>query len=163
MFGNFKVYPYNDRYLVSDQGYVKDIETGVVTNGHYDKKGYKRVYVGKTRRLSNIVLETFVGPRPEGYQCDHKNAIRDDDRLDNLHWVTPNENNQNPNTNRNRWLSKGGPIYVFVVGNKIIKITETYQEMARYLGLTDTTCHRFIHTNKQTNGGQILKVYTTKK
>ena len=55
--------------------------------------GYRRVRMNyKHRSLARIVLEAFVGPCPEGHECDHKNRERDDDRLVNLRWVTHSEN-----------------------------------------------------------------------
>ena len=58
--------------------------------------GYRQVWVnGKRRYLARIVLEAFVGPCPEGHECDHKNRDKLDNGLANLHWVTHSENNKN--------------------------------------------------------------------
>ena len=38
------------------------------------------------------VLSAWVCPRPEGYQCDHINGNPQDNRLENLEWVTRAEN-----------------------------------------------------------------------
>lgn len=43
--------------------------------------------------LHRIVMETFVGPCPEGLQVAHLNGRRDDPRLTNLAYVTAAENN----------------------------------------------------------------------
>lgn len=51
---------------------------------------------GKGRRHENIhvlVLEAFVGPRPEGMQAAHANGERNDNRVENLRWATPSSNN----------------------------------------------------------------------
>ena len=42
--------------------------------------------------LHQAVLYAWVGPPPEGYECDHLNGITTDNRLENLEWVTPAEN-----------------------------------------------------------------------
>lgn len=60
-------------------------------------RGYLRVYLYKMnepylRPIAHLVLETFVGPRPPGMECDHINRIVDDNRLVNLRWVTRTEN-----------------------------------------------------------------------
>jgi hypothetical protein len=39
-----------------------------------------------------LVLECFVGPRPEGMQCCHINGNPKDNRLENLRWGTPESN-----------------------------------------------------------------------
>lgn len=49
----------------------------------------RHVYVG----IHIAVLETFVGPRPEGYQAAHLNGKPGDPRLENLIWATVKENN----------------------------------------------------------------------
>ena len=37
----------------------------------------------------------FIGMPPEGKECDHINRVRDDNRLENLRWVTKIENERN--------------------------------------------------------------------
>ena len=37
----------------------------------------------------------FVGLPPKGMECDHINRVRDDNRLENLRWVTKIENEAN--------------------------------------------------------------------
>lgn len=59
--------------------------------------GYLRVALtseGKTkdRLVHTLVLETFVGPRPSGCEADHRNKVRSDNRLDNLHWLPKSVN-----------------------------------------------------------------------
>ncbi|MBX3017968.1 MAG: HNH endonuclease [Bdellovibrionaceae bacterium] len=49
---------------------------------------------GKTRskKVGHLVLETFVGPRPEGYHAAHLDGNKDNSSLSNMRWVTPTEN-----------------------------------------------------------------------
>ena len=42
--------------------------------------------------VHHLVLEAFVGPRPEGKECNHKNGVPSDNTLGNLEWVTHAEN-----------------------------------------------------------------------
>lgn len=46
------------------------------------------------RTLHSIVLETFVGPRPEGMEGCHNNGVRHDCRLTNLRWDTTKANHE---------------------------------------------------------------------
>ena len=49
--------------------------------------------LGRPRyQVHRLVLAAFVGPCPVGYQCAHLNNVRDDNRVENLAWVTPKEN-----------------------------------------------------------------------
>ena len=50
---------------------------------------------GKFIAVHRAVYETFVGEIPQGYEIDHINTIRDDNRVDNLRAVTPKENSNN--------------------------------------------------------------------
>lgn len=56
--------------------------------------GYLRVPLGHgvNKFVHCLVLQAFVGPRPEGMQCLHGNGKPADNRLTNLHWGTPSEN-----------------------------------------------------------------------
>lgn len=45
--------------------------------------------VPRNLQVSYLVLRTFVGKRPSGYQCCHKNGNSADDRLSNLRYDTP--------------------------------------------------------------------------
>jgi hypothetical protein len=44
------------------------------------------------KKVHTLVMETFVGPRPEGQECRHLNGNRQDNRLSNLQWGTKLEN-----------------------------------------------------------------------
>lgn len=65
---------------------------------YYDKKdGYKVVYltiggVRKIHAVRKLVAHVFLGERPKGLVINHKNGIRDDDRAENLEYVTQREN-----------------------------------------------------------------------
>ena len=62
-----------------------------------DKDGYFRVNLHldghKTlRSVHSLVLEAFVGKRPEGMECRHLDGKRSHNDLDNLCWGTKKEN-----------------------------------------------------------------------
>lgn len=47
---------------------------------------------GVQAKVHRLVLETFVGPRPEGAEACHNNGDKLDNRLTNLRWDTPGAN-----------------------------------------------------------------------
>jgi hypothetical protein len=60
-------------------------------------QGYRQVNVKtdkgfRTRMVHLLVLEAWVGPRPEGMVTNHKNGDKTDNRLENLEYVTQTEN-----------------------------------------------------------------------
>lgn len=66
-----------------------------------DGGGYKNLATSKGKiLLHRLIWETFVGEIPQGYQIDHINTIKTDNRLDNLRCVTPKENMNNPLTRK---------------------------------------------------------------
>jgi hypothetical protein len=42
--------------------------------------------------IHRLILETFIGPCPEGMECCHKNDVPTDNRLENLRWDTRSNN-----------------------------------------------------------------------
>ena len=90
-------------YQVSNLGRVKRIAhykntySGRVLTQNLDNKGYLRVHLSKNnksinRSIHQLVLEAFVGPKPDGLQGRHLNGNRLDNQLINLQWGTPSEN-----------------------------------------------------------------------
>lgn len=45
-----------------------------------------------TRTVQSLVLEAFVGPRPEGLLALHRNDDCRDNRVENLYWGTRTDN-----------------------------------------------------------------------
>jgi hypothetical protein len=118
----WKVIPNFPNYLVSDMGQIKSINArkgsrtnindGII-NGWVQTctSNYSRRLValrkdGKTycRKVHQLVLEAFVGPRPTGMITLHQNGDSLDNRLCNLCWGTYMQNHQD--TKRHNSYSK---------------------------------------------------------
>ena len=85
-----------DDYMVSDNGRVARI-----LSSRPNVSGYPRVTLceGTDKRREvlthRLVLETFVGPCPDGMEaCHHPDNSPSNASLDNLRWDTPSANNQ---------------------------------------------------------------------
>ena len=86
---------YEEIYEVSDQGKVRRLALVLkhnLTYAGYDRAALSRNGITQHFAVHRLVLEAFVGPAPEGQQCNHKNGVRHDNRLENLEWCTPSEN-----------------------------------------------------------------------
>lgn len=63
-------------------------------------RGYRSVRLYSTLKeqswcnytIHNLVLTAFVGLRPKGYQANHIDGDKTNNRLDNLEWVTQSQN-----------------------------------------------------------------------
>lgn len=85
------------KYYITKEGDVFS-ETKKITKTH-QKNGYDYVSIdGKSKLLHRLMWETFNGEIPEGYEIDHLNTVRTDNRLENLRLTTPKENRNNPHT-----------------------------------------------------------------
>lgn len=91
---NWRPYPNDPRYQVSDHGRVRGIK-GQPLKPIPTKQGYLQVsFAGLgTALIHRVVLETFVGPCPEGMECCHWDDVRTNNRLSNLRWGTSGDNN----------------------------------------------------------------------
>lgn len=87
-------------YEISDQGRIKSLRRdrlmhpGVVNEiGHLQARLSQRGGAVRYAYVHRLVLESFVGPCPDGMQCRHLNGNAADNRLENLRWGTASEDN----------------------------------------------------------------------
>lgn len=82
--------------------YSKRQDKLILCKDRLSRNGYLQVGVSKPKTtliyVHRLVYETFIGNIPEGYQIDHINTIKTDNRLENLRCVTHKENMSNPLT-----------------------------------------------------------------
>lgn len=97
-------------YQASNMGRVRSFKRGyeIILRPASNRKGYKMVAIdGKTKQVHRIVLETFKGKSP--LQSNHIDGNPDNNRLDNLEYVSARENNtHNKNTTTGTYKCKGG-------------------------------------------------------
>lgn len=104
---------YNGLYQVSNNGNVKSLErmcrqfnghcycnrkvTEKILKGRKDTKGYLQVELSKNGKQRKYLVHKLVAmmfiPNPHNKpQINHINGRKNDNRVDNLEWVTPSEN-----------------------------------------------------------------------
>ena len=93
----------NGRLFVSKSG--KFFRHGRIVLGAKERDGYRRISVGGRAHAvtARIVWEVFSGEEiPEGFEIDHINTVRDDNRFENLRVVTHRDNLLNETTRPRR-------------------------------------------------------------
>lgn len=79
-----------------------------------DGKGYKKF-------VHRLVLETFIGPCPNRYECRHLDDNKENNNLDNLKWGTRKENRQDMYKNGKGAIGEKHGMCRLTI-NKVLKI-----------------------------------------
>jgi hypothetical protein len=75
---------------------VRNINVGDIAGSVDSQTGYRKVaYNGKKYYVHRLIYMMLVGPIPDGYEMDHRNGVRHDNRLVNLRIATKHQNSQN--------------------------------------------------------------------
>ena len=125
----WRTIPGFSKYEVSTYGHIRHKKRKKILKGSIDKDGYRMVKMknneGKKKRVrvGRMTGLTFChndDPKNK-IHIDHINRKKNDDRISNLRWVTPsqNQNNRNtPKTYKMRKDNKSGVIYIYPIKNK---------------------------------------------
>jgi len=118
--GEFRFVPeYGFNYAVDSYGHVVSFcrSKPVLLRPGLSSNGYYTVSFGRDNSicLHTLVMITFVGPKPKGYDVDHIDGDRLNNSLDNLRYVTRSENIENARRlgRLNRKLNDNDVLYIF--------------------------------------------------
>ena len=108
-FTEIRNYP---NYIISNMGKCYNKKTKQFVGA--DCKGYVIVSLCNDDGQQNfyihqLVMDHFGPPKPDGiYEVDHINQQRDDNRIENLRWITKSNNNKNRGSS-----ARGGVVYEY--------------------------------------------------
>ena len=126
----WKIFPENKNYLVSNKGYIKNSKTEKIINGSLDKiSGYMRTAINKKAySIHYIVAKTFLQNLDNKQTINHKNKDRTDNRVENLEWATHAEQNAHKNKNSIKTYKKhnNGKI-ILRINKETNEIIEKYE------------------------------------
>lgn len=88
----WKECPLNNLYEVSNQGRLRVKLTKEIINGYQNNNGY--IIATKNQWLIHRLVKMTFDPRKDSKELfvDHINGKRNDNRLENLRWVSPTKN-----------------------------------------------------------------------
>ena len=100
---------YEERYSVSNNGTIANA-SGKILKQYTDRDGYKRISLSHGSRLNTVLVHRLVAnafiENPNGYKTvDHINGIKDDNRVENLQWMSHRQNLQKWHKEQNHKLS----------------------------------------------------------
>lgn len=173
---------YEGIYQVSDEGEVRKVKPGkeMIIKSRPDKDGYRIINLwknGKTKcvKVHRLVAQAFI-PNPESHpQINHKNEIRDDNRVSNLEWCTAKYNiNYGTHTQRaadtirgekHTWEhikkirehSRNIPVLMCDIKGNPIQQFISASEAGRYVGGNATNITAVIKGRSKTYKGYIFK------
>lgn len=86
---------FEERYSITSDGQVWSHVSGRFLKTHTNPRtGYVQVHLGRNFQtyVHRLVLAAWRGPCPDGFQVHHINSVRDDNRVENLEYVTQQDN-----------------------------------------------------------------------
>lgn len=146
---------YEGYYQVSDCGNVRSVDRTVTTvdgvvrsyTGHNlsladDGDGYMVVLLSKDnikkhRRVHRLVLDAFVGIRPDGLECCHNDGCPSNNMLNNLRWDTISENKRDMIKHGSRSTQKLSARDALGVKQLLKRTTMTLERIGELYGVRD--------------------------
>ena len=103
---------HEDFYLISSNGQVWNLRLNRTLKQRWLDGRYLAVMLrvnGKqvTKKIHHLVAEAFIGPRPDGMLCLHRDDDRSNNTPDNLYWGTAKQNQADCTRNGTRPSRKG--------------------------------------------------------
>lgn len=147
--GNIKSKQRNGKTMFGERAYGGNVVNPIKTSSGYPAVNLTKSGVRKQMHIHVLVLETFVGKRPDKYEACHNNGNRLDYRLDNLRWDTRKNNHADMHKHGTAQIGKNAnrPKLNKYLASEIKTSNLMVKELAEKYGVSKTQIWR-IKTNK---------------
>lgn len=173
------------RYTITEQGTIHDLKCCLELKPYIETNGYLRVCLTDETKKQfkkyhhRLVAETFI-PNPDNLPVvDHINGNKQDNRIENLRWVTHVANSQNWEREnvawdkvKQRWRARrminGKFTYIgtFITKEEaeeaVIKFKETGEVSTNKLRTNNTSGHKNIYFDKKAETYEVKKMINKK-
>ena len=128
-----------ENYLIFENGDIVNVNTGLKLKHSKNMYGYLKVCLYKNgkksfKQIHRLLAQAYIPNLNNKPQVDHINRIRDDNRLENLRWVTRSENCSNKGIDKNNKLGYKNIRFRYVSFEiKIIRNGITYRKNKKTL------------------------------
>lgn len=145
----------SDNAFVSNNGKIK--RNGKIVQPIEDSEGYLRCYVGngKRDRIHRFVAQAFIDNPENKPYVNHINGIKSDNKVQNLEWVTPQENSQH--ASKLELLSKEVNEKTQLIGindkERKIDYFRSQSDAAKKLHINDSEVNKMIKGKRETCHG----------
>ena len=163
---------YEGIYEVSTLGKIKNSKRNIIKKPYKDKYGYFLIQLWSNNKslttgLHRIIAQAFI-PNPQNKpQINHKNGIRDDNRIENLEWCTVSENHKhsfrelgrkghsNMKGRKGKLHPKSRPVIQKTLDGKIINKYGSVLEAQRYTHIQESSIRSVCYGKYKHAGGYL--------
>lgn len=165
----WKTIPVDNNYEASDAGDIREIKTKQLVSQWFDKDGYLLVKLSnKLYRAHRIIAQTFISNPKNLPVVNHKNFNKSDNHIENLEWVTYQENTAHSFTGNHRdlsvkeWVKQVQPLGAeasktkvaqYDLSGNLIKIFNSQREASEETGTCRSSITRCVNGHRKTAGG----------
>ena len=98
-----------ENYIIFEDGVIINTKTGIERKPNLKKNGYYQITLSKNNKLKIFTIHRLIAlafiPNPDNKPfIDHINRNKQDNRIENLRWVTRSENGRNRSCYNNTGL-----------------------------------------------------------